>query len=126
MHLAGITDHPTGAWVAQQARNLLMDFDEHVHRFRFLIRDRDTKFMAEFDAVLAAAGIEVVKVPPRCAAGARLRRTVGAHHRGAGGATGSTSSVGSSRNTTAPRNNAYPIEPDFVHIGPTLGSHMPS
>jgi putative transposase len=65
VHLAGITDHPTGAWITQAARNLLIDLDEHAHRFRFLIRDRDSKFGAAFDAVFAGAGIEVVKIPPR-------------------------------------------------------------
>ena len=48
MHLAGITANPTGAWMAQAARNLLMDLDEHVHRFRFLIRDRDATFTTAF------------------------------------------------------------------------------
>jgi transposase InsO family protein len=56
---------PAGAWVTQAARNLLMDLDGHADRFRFLIRNRDVKFTAAFDAVFAAAGIEVVKIPPR-------------------------------------------------------------
>jgi putative transposase len=65
VHLVGITAHPTGAWVAQQARNLLMDLDEHGHRFRYLIRDRDAKFTAAFDTVFTASGLDVVKIPPR-------------------------------------------------------------
>jgi putative transposase len=64
VHLAGITAHPTGKWVAQQARNLLMDLDDRVHLFRFLVPDRDTKFTAAFDAVFTAAGIDVAKIPP--------------------------------------------------------------
>jgi len=65
VHLVGITAHPTGAWAAQQARNLLMDLDEQAHRLRYLIRDRDTKFTTAFDAVFTAAGIDVVKIPRR-------------------------------------------------------------
>jgi transposase InsO family protein len=66
VHILGTTSHPTGAWTTQQARNLLMDLDEHAARFRFLVRDRAGQCSTSFDAVLADAGIDAVKIPPRC------------------------------------------------------------
>jgi transposase InsO family protein len=63
--LAGVTANPTGAWVAQQARELLMDMGTHAGRFQVLIRDRDAKFTAGFDQVFTADGIGVVRTPIR-------------------------------------------------------------
>jgi transposase len=65
VHLAGITAHPTGAWVTQQARNLLMNLEGRADGVKFLIRDRDTKFTVPFDAVFTAMGVRIVKLPSR-------------------------------------------------------------
>jgi hypothetical protein len=60
IRVLGATAYPTTAWVTQAARNLVMDLEDTGCRVQFLIRDRDGKFPALFDAVLADAGIEVV------------------------------------------------------------------
>jgi putative transposase len=65
VHILGVTASPDGPWTTQQIRNLLMDPGDRAADFRFMVRDRAGQFSAAFDAALADAGIEAVKIPPR-------------------------------------------------------------
>src|SRR5258708_22151676 len=63
VHLGGVTAHPTGQWVTQAARNLLMDLDARASEVKFLIRDRESNFTASFDAVFTTPGMRIIKTP---------------------------------------------------------------
>jgi len=60
IRVLGATAHPAAAWVTQAARNLVLDLRDAGCRVKYLIRDRDGKYPALFDTVLADAGIAVV------------------------------------------------------------------
>lgn len=66
VHILGTTSNPDGPWTTQQARNLLADLGDRAASFSYLVRDRAGQFTTAFDAVLADAGIDVVRIPPRC------------------------------------------------------------
>ena len=65
IHVLGITANPTAGWVAQQARNLMLNLGDRIGDFRFLIRDRDSKFTSVFDEVFKTEGICIVLTAPQ-------------------------------------------------------------
>jgi hypothetical protein len=79
--LGGVSPHPTGEWVTQQARNLAMALGERTAQIKVLVRDRDAKFVASFDAVFAADGVQVEDPGPGSSC-KRICRTVGAQRAG--------------------------------------------
>src|SRR5512132_1655703 len=55
--LAGITRHPTEAWITQMARNAVDDTSGGLRQCRYVLHDRDAKFCAAFEDVLASERI---------------------------------------------------------------------
>jgi len=81
VRVLGTTTNPNGPWVTQVARNVASDLEDAGWRFRFLLRDRDTKFIATFDEVFASIGVESigtrVRSPRASACAERFVRTIG-------------------------------------------------
>ena len=65
IQIAGITSEPDAAWMGQMSRNLTDASDGFLTGKRFLIHDRDPLFTLAFRETLAAAGVQVVRLPPR-------------------------------------------------------------
>jgi putative transposase len=78
LRIAGVTAKPATGWVTQQARNLSLELSEQATAIKFLIRDRDNKFTASFDAVFVADGIRIIRTPVRAPrANAVCERVIG-------------------------------------------------
>lgn len=63
VYLAGVTSHPNGQWVGQQARQFTWEFQEHENTFHFLIHDRDSKFTKACDDVFRSEDINIIRTP---------------------------------------------------------------
>jgi transposase InsO family protein len=63
--ITGVTGHPNGSWVTQQARNVVGDIVDAGIDVRFLVHDRDTKYVASFDEVFRSEGAQVLRTPFR-------------------------------------------------------------
>jgi hypothetical protein len=88
VHLAGVTANPDGAWVTQQARNLLMALEGRNRQLRFVLRDRDAKFSRAFDDLFRSQGAEILLSPSAAfLKGDRRRSVVGGVETALGGPT---------------------------------------
>jgi putative transposase len=82
LHIAGVTAHPTAQWTVQQARNLAVELGVHFESLRFLVRDRDSKYIDSFDAVFESESIEVLRTAPRSPRmNAHCERVIGTQRR---------------------------------------------
>ena len=79
VHIFSATANPTGAWITQLARSLVADLGQRAGELRHLVRDRDTKFTAAFDAVFESEGIQPLLIPAQCPRANAYGRTLRAH-----------------------------------------------
>jgi len=120
-YVTGVTAHPTGARAVQQARNLSYELAQRARPVKFLIRDRDTKYIDGFDEVFACDGIRTIRTPIRVPrANAFAERFVGTVRRefldrcsSSAGVTSKPASTSTSSTTTATglidRSVSYPL-----------------
>jgi transposase InsO family protein len=65
VHVLGVTANPDDDWVTQVARNFTAELEENGRKFKYLVRDRDTKFTRRFDEVMGSVGIKKILTPVR-------------------------------------------------------------
>ena len=65
MYFAGITDHPTGVWTTQAARNLLLRYGHQLADAQALVRDRGSQFIHAFDEIFRTERMKILKTPVR-------------------------------------------------------------
>jgi putative transposase len=61
VRILGATAHPTAIWTTQLAKNLVMNLQDAGATVKYLIRDRDSKYTAAFDAVFEDEAITIAK-----------------------------------------------------------------
>ena len=65
MFYAEITDHPTGGWSTQAARNLFLRHHKALGGCKALVRDGGSQFTSAFDEIFRTEGIKILKTPVR-------------------------------------------------------------
>ena len=117
VYFAGITDHPTGVWVSQAARNLLVRYGHRLADARALVRDRGSQFIDAFDEIFRTEGCKVLKTPVRTPV--PIQRSPNA---GSAPFDASSSTAPSSGTATSSRGSSSTTSITTTRAGPTVHS----